>query len=102
MGNVIKYGAHNLQLCFFIHQIKNNKMKRLLLMLMFSLSIGIAAHAQDKDKVKQTSTVPQKVHNTFSKHKKHKGYKTKHRHHGVTAKKKVDRKEGEAKEKVKK
>lgn len=77
-------------------------MKRLLLMLMLSLSIGIAAQAQTKDKVKPTSTVPQKVHNTFSKHKKHKGYKTKHMHNGVTAKKKVDLKDGEVKEKVKK
>lgn len=77
-------------------------MKKLFLMLMLSLSIGIAANAQEKEKVKATSTVPQKVHNTFSKHKKHKGYKTKHVHNGVTAKKKVDMKDGEVKEKVKK
>ncbi len=77
-------------------------MKKLFLMLMLSLSIGIVANAQDKDKVKPTSTVPQKVHNTFSKHKKHKGYKTKHVHNGVTAKKKVDMKDHDVKEKVKK
>ncbi len=68
---------------------------------MLSCSIGIAAHAQDnKDKVKQTSTVPQKVHNTFSKHKKHNGYKMKHEHHGTMHKKKVDTKEGEVKTKT--
>ncbi len=70
---------------------------------MLTLMIGAATKAQDsKDKVKATSTVPQKVHNTFSKHKKHKGYKTKHVHNGVKRKHKVDLKEGEEKNKVKK
>lgn len=56
-------------------------MKKLIFLLILSFGIGIAAHAQDdKNKVKRTSTVPQKVHNTFSKHKKHKGYKVKHKH----------------------
>lgn len=78
-------------------------MKKLLFLLMFTFGIGILAHAQDdKDKVKQTSTVPQKVHNTFSKHKKHKGYKVKHEHNGVTHKHKVDLKEGEVKDKTSK
>ncbi len=72
----------------------------MLLMLIFS--IGTIASAQEnKDKVKKTSTVPQKVHNTFSKHKKHKGYKSKHKHNGVTRKHKVDMKAGEEKTKVK-
>jgi len=31
-----------------------------------------------EDKVKRTSTLPQKVHNTFSKHKHYSGYKVKH------------------------
>jgi len=78
-------------------------MKKLLLLLMFTCSMGIISQAQDKDnktKVKQTSTVPQKVHNTFSKHKKHKGYKTKAKHNGVTHKHKVDMKKGEAKNKT--
>jgi hypothetical protein len=76
-------------------------MKKLLLILMLTLSVSIAANAQDnKDKVKETSTVPQKVHNTFSKHKHHKGYKVKHKHNGVTHKHKVDRKEGEVKDKT--
>ena len=69
---------------------------------MLSLSIGIAANAQDsKDKVKPTSTVPQKVHNTFSKHKKHKGYKTKHTQNGTIAKKKVNAEKGKEKDKIK-
>ena len=77
-------------------------MKKLLFFLMLTFSMGIVAHAQDdKDKVKKTSTVPQKVHNTFSKHKKHKGYKVKHKHNGVTQKHKVDNREGEVKDKTK-
>jgi hypothetical protein len=77
-------------------------MKKLFFIIMLTFSIGVVAHAQDKDKVKTTSTVPQKVHNTFSKHKKHKGYKVKHRHHGATHKHKVDMKEGEVKDRDKK
>ncbi len=77
-------------------------MKKFLLLLMFTFTLGIVTHAQDnKDKTKETSTIPQKVHNTFSKDKKHKGYKTKHKHDGVTKKHKVDLKEGEVKDKKK-
>lgn len=42
--------------------------------------VSFATSAQEpveKAKVKKTSTVPQKVHNTFSKHKKYSGTKTK-------------------------
>lgn len=68
---------------------------------MLTFTISIATNAQDdKDKVKATSTVPQKVHNTFSKHKHHKGYKTKHQHNGRTTKHKVDMKNGEVKTKT--
>ena len=67
---------------------------------MFTFSIGIVTNAQNKDKIKKTSSVPQKVHNTFSKHKHHKGYKVKHKHHGVTHKHKVDAKKGRIKEKT--
>ena len=70
---------------------------------MLTISIGFIAHAQDgKDKIKSTSTVPQKIHNTFSKHKHHKGYKVKHKHHGVTKKHKVNNKDGEVKDKTRK
>ena len=60
-------------------------MKKLLFMLMMFCAVGVGASAQqakskeEKTKVKKTSTIPQKVHNTFSKHKKYKGYKTKHK-----------------------
>lgn len=63
--------------------------------------MGMAANAQDsKDKMKKTETIPQKVHNTFSRHKKHSGYKIKHTHNGVTHKRKVDLKNGEVKTKT--
>jgi len=76
-------------------------MKKILFLLMLSISVSLATHAQDdKDKVKKTSTVPQKVHNTFSKHKHYKGYKAKHKDEGRTLKHKVDVKHGEAKTKA--
>ena len=78
-------------------------MKKLLFLVMLTLTIGIAAKAQDeKDKVKKTSTPMQKVHNTFSHHKKYKGYKVKHKHGNVTRKHKVDYKDGEVKNKTNK
>jgi hypothetical protein len=76
-------------------------MKKLLFLLMLAFSVSVATQAQDdKDKVKKTSTVPQKVHNTFSKHKHYKGYKAKHKGEGRTLKHKVDVKNGEAKTKT--
>ena len=78
-------------------------MKKLFLLVVFAMSIGFAAKAQDnKDKVKKTSTIPQKVHNTFSKHKRHNGYKTKHEHNGVVKKHKVNTQTGEVKNKTNK
>lgn len=76
-------------------------MKKVLILLIVIMSINITVNAQEKDKVKKTSTVPEKVHNTFSKHKRYKGYKIKRKHHGVTRKHKVDYKDGEVKNKVK-
>ncbi|MBA2248798.1 MAG: hypothetical protein H0W12_01245 [Chitinophagaceae bacterium] len=77
-------------------------MKKLLLFLMIMLTAGIAVNAQDsKDKVKKTSSIPQKVHNTFSKHKHHNGYKTKHEHGGKMHKHKVNYKKGEISNKTK-
>jgi hypothetical protein len=76
-------------------------MKKLLFLIMLTFTIGIAAKAQDdKDKVKKTSTPIQTVHNTFSRHKKYKGYKVIHQHHGVTRKHKVDYKHGNVKNKT--
>ena len=71
----------------------------LLVMLTFALSIGISAQ-DDKDKLKKTSTIPQKVHNTVSKNKKYKGYKSKKKRHGVTKKHKVNLKAGTVKDKT--
>ena len=61
-------------------------MKKVLLSLVIIACASLIANAQDKKTTvikdetttKKTSTVPQKVHNTFSKHKQHNGVKTKH------------------------
>jgi Ni/Co efflux regulator RcnB len=77
-------------------------MKKLLFLILLAMSVSIATHAQEtKDKVKKTSTMGQKVHNTFSKHKHYKGYKTKHKHGGKKHKHKVDNKDHEVKDKNK-
>ena len=64
-----------------------------------SFAICSISFGQTEVKVKKTSTVPQKVHNTFSKHKHHNGYvvktegpnyKRKHKH---TTKKDVIKKD---------
>lgn len=77
-------------------------MKKLLFIITLIFSISITTHAQDKNKVKETSSAPQKVDNTFSKHKKHNGYKVKHKHNGITHKHIVNTKEGEVRDKTKK
>ena len=60
-------------------------MKKLLGTIVFAAFISYIATAQEKTTVvkdekttKKTSSVPQKVHNTFSKNKKYNGKKTKH------------------------
>ena len=58
-------------------------MKKALLLMFFVSCIAIASFAQQKvakneTKVKKTTTVPQKVHNVFSKHKHYSGTKVKH------------------------
>jgi hypothetical protein len=57
-------------------------MKKIIALLMMICTIGVTAFAQTvvkrENKVKRTSTIGQKVHNTFSKHKHYNGYKTKH------------------------
>jgi len=60
-------------------------MKKAIMMILF-VSTTLFAVAQDskttvvedKKTVKKTSSVPQKVHNTFSKHKHYNGKKTTH------------------------
>ncbi|MCW3109646.1 MAG: hypothetical protein JWQ09_4152 [Segetibacter sp.] len=56
------------------------KMKKLLILAILFTGVTFGASAQTKvhkAKVKKTSTIPQKVHNTFSKHKKYSGTKSK-------------------------
>jgi hypothetical protein len=58
-------------------------MKRIVLATIMMLAIVATSFAQDKvvkdrDKVRKTSTVGQKVHNVFHKHKHYNGYKVKH------------------------
>jgi hypothetical protein len=74
-------------------------MKKVIAVLLMICTFGLTAFAQevkkdkDQDKVKKTSTFGQKVHNTFSKHKRYNGYKVKHKRyvngHMVKTKKKV-------------
>ncbi len=74
-------------------------MKKIIAVLMMVCTIGLTAFAQtvtkdkDKDKVRKTSTLGEKVHNTFSKHKRYNGYKVKHKRyvngHVVKTKKEV-------------
>ncbi|MDQ6812515.1 MAG: hypothetical protein M3040_02055 [Bacteroidota bacterium] len=55
-------------------------MKKLLILAILFTGVTVGANAQEKvekAKVKKTSTIPQKVHNTFSKHKKYSGTKSK-------------------------
>lgn len=55
--------------------------KILFLAAMLSLTIGAFAQqkvVKDEVKTKKTTTIPQKVHNVFSKHKHYSGTKTKH------------------------
>jgi hypothetical protein len=59
-------------------------MKKILIAMGLIVTIGVTAMAQQQevvkkeDKVKKTSTLGQKVHNTFSKHKHYNGTKVKH------------------------
>jgi hypothetical protein len=57
-------------------------MKKAILLAIMFFAIGLSASAQTvtkkEDKVKKTTTVPQKIHNVFSKHKHYSGTKTKH------------------------
>jgi len=77
-------------------------MKKLILLLVCAFGIFSGVFAQEvKDKVKETKTLGQRVHNTFSKHKHYKGYKAKHKANGETKKHKVDNKSGEVKNKTK-
>lgn len=64
-------------------------MKQFVILVIAVFSFSFASQAQTEKKVKPTSTPAQTVHNTFSKHKHHNGYKVKTTTNGVTHKKKV-------------
>lgn len=58
-------------------------MKKALLSLVLISILSTVSFAQqkvtkDETKIKKTTTVPQKVHNVFSKHKHYSGTKVKH------------------------
>jgi len=64
---------------------QNHNMKKLILIFTMIFAIGLSSYAQQArvtkktEKVKKTSSFGQKVHNTFSKHKRYNGYKVKHK-----------------------
>jgi spermidine/putrescine-binding protein len=84
--------------------LKNSGMKKVFMLLAFTmpLLLGVAvAPAQTtvkqkvdapnhKGKVKPTSTAGEKVHNVFSKHKKHSGVKVKGKNKTTNAKTKAE------------
>jgi len=58
-------------------------MKKTVLAFMMMMAVVVTSFAQDKvvkdrTKVRKTSTVGEKVHNVFHKHKHYNGYKVKH------------------------
>jgi len=58
-------------------------MKKTVLAFMMMMAVVVTSFAQDKvvkdrTKVRKTSTVGEKVHNVFHKHKHYSGYKVKH------------------------
>jgi hypothetical protein len=59
-------------------------MKKIAATILMALTIGVTATfaqqvvVKKEDKVKKTTTIPQKIHNTFSKHKHYSGTKVKH------------------------
>ena len=59
-------------------------MKKLIFLLMLGLTIGSATFAQKTEvKNEKTATVPQRVHNVFSKHKHYSGTKGKYVENGL-------------------
>jgi len=58
-------------------------MKKIIAATVMMLAIGSTSFSQQvvvkkEDKTKKTTTISQKIHNTFSKHKHYSGTKTKH------------------------
>jgi len=77
-------------------------MKKIFALLCIAIGMAISTTAQTKTETKLTTTPAQKVHNTFSKNKKYKGYKTKTKYaNGKKRVKKVNTMTGEVKTKEK-
>lgn len=78
-------------------------MKKLIVVVCLMMGLAMGSTAQTtKSETKLTTTPAQKVHNTFSKNKKYKGYKTKTKHaNGRKHVKKVNTTTGEIKVKNK-
>jgi|GEM_PF-1137158 len=75
-------------------------MKKLFALIIVALALNFSAQAQEKEKteVKKTTTIAQKAKNPFTKNKKYKGYKVKHKHpYGRKHVKKVNTMNGEVK-----
>lgn len=57
-------------------------MKKLIASLLMVFTLGVTVFAQTvvkkEDKMRRTTTLKQKVHNVFHRHKHYSGYKTKH------------------------
>jgi hypothetical protein len=59
-------------------------MKKATIILLMAMAVGVTTTfaqqvvVKKEDKVKKTTTIPQKIHNTFSKHKHYSGTKVKH------------------------
>jgi len=77
-------------------------MKKLLGLFIIIMGLSFSSFAQQKEDITKTSTVPQKVHNTFSKHKHYNGYKVKKKRiNGHKTVHKVNETEGTVKDKSK-
>lgn len=78
-------------------------MQKFIVLAFLSISVCFTAGAQDTEKkIKKTSSVPQKIHNTFSRHKRHNGFKVTTERNGVERKHKVNTHTGEVKDKKEK
>lgn len=66
-------------------------------MLILAFTVANVKAQESEVKVKQTSSPTQKVHNVFSKNKRHNGYKVKHKRNGHKAKGEIKKGEVEIK-----
>ena len=73
----------------------NKFIKKAIAVVIVLVSLFVTGYSQESThKVKKTSTIPQKVHNVFSRHKEYSGYKSKRERHGIKRKHKVNYRTG--------